>query len=284
MAKNALISESLRGEGAILLDQGGRFIEEYHPWKELAPRDIVSRAIDDVLKRTGDDYVLLDISFKDPEFLRNRFPGIDATCRKYGIDFTKEPIPVVPAAHYCCGGVLTDLHGATNIKRLFAVGETACIGLHGANRLANNSLLEGLVVGDNCGRYVGSKFGKDASYKYDIPEWEEGSAQDPNEAVIITQNWDEIRRVMQNYVGIVRTDKRLHRAWMRLNLIDEEIYQYYWNFKITSDLIELRNLITVARLILKSARARRESRGIHYDLDTPYKCKKIKDTIIKYYW
>jgi len=283
-AKNALISESLRGEGAILMDaKGNRFMKNYHPKGELAPRDIVSRAIDDMLKKSGDDYVLLDISFKDPVFLRKRFPGIDNTCRKYGIDFTKEPIPVVPAAHYLCGGIVADINGKTNIKRLLAVGECACTGLHGANRLASNSLLEGLVCGYNCGIYAGEKF-KDKSHNTPIPSWVEGNAADPKEAIIITQNWNEIRHIMQNYVGIVRTDKRLKRAWARLNLMDEEIHQYYWDFKITSELIELRNLLLIARLILKCARARRESRGIHYNLDYPGKANLIRDTIVKYYW
>jgi len=284
-AKNALISESLRGEGAILMDKrGNRFMEKYHPLKELAPRDIVSRAIDDVMKKTGDDYVLLDVSFKDPDFLRKRFPGINETCKKYGIDFTKEPIPVVPAAHYLCGGILADINGVTNVKNLYVVGESASTGFHGANRLASNSLLEGLVCGHNCGEYVGKKHENSFVKDITIPEWQEGTASDPNEAVIITQTWDEIRRVMQNYVGIVRTNKRLKRAWARLNLIQEEIEAYYWDFKITSDLIELRNLATVAKLILKCARARRESRGIHYNLDYPYKSEYPRDTVVKYYW
>ncbi|MCP4760411.1 MAG: L-aspartate oxidase [archaeon] len=285
-AKNALISEALRGEGAILLDQNLKpFMQKYHPkLKDLAPRDIVSRAIDDVLKKTGSDNVFLDISFKDPEFLRNRFPGINDTCKKYGIDFTQEPIPVVPAAHYLCGGIIADINGSTDIKNLFAIGECSCTGLHGANRLASNSLLEGLVCGHNCGEYIGGNFAKFGDNNIEIPNWEEGSAIDPKEMVVITQNWEEIRRIMQNYVGIVKTDKLLNRAWNRLNLIKDEIDQYYWDFKITSDLIELRNLITVARLILKSARARRESRGIHYNLDCITKAHQIKDTIVKYYW
>jgi L-aspartate oxidase len=285
-AKNALISEALRGEGAILKDKkGNAFMQNYHPLKDLAPRDVVSRAIDEVMKKTGDEYVLLDISFKDPDFLKERFPGINQTCLKYGIDFTKEPIPVVPAAHYLCGGIMTDIDGQTNIGTLFAVGECSCTGLHGANRLASNSLLEGLVCGNRCGEYVGQNYSKKTqSKKAGIPPWQEGSATDPNERVIITQNWEEIRRVMQNYVGIVKTDKRLKRAWDRLNLIDDEINQYYWNFKITSDLIELRNILIVARLILKCARARRESRGIHYNLDCPNKANIVRDTVVKYFW
>ena len=282
-AKNALISEALRGEGAVLKDKNGyKFMHKYHKLKDLAPRDIVSRAIDDMMKKTGDDNVLLDISFKDSKFLRDRFPGIDSTCLKYGIDFTKEPIPVVPAAHYLCGGIVADENGVTNIKNLFALGECACTGLHGANRLASNSLLEGLVCGTNCGDYIGNLKLEKTFEK--IPKWLEGSAIDPNEVVIIKQNWMEIRNVMQNYVGIVRTDKRLKRAWDRLNMIHEEIEQYYWDFKITPDLIELRNLLMVARLMLKCARGRRESRGIHYTLDYPYKSDKVRDTLIKYYW
>ena len=284
-AKNALISESLRGEGAILTDRrGNRFMEKYHPLKELAPRDIVSRAIDDVMKKTGDEYVLLDISFKDADFLKSRFPGVYETCKKFGIDITKEPIPVVPAAHYLCGGILTDVNGITNVKNLYAIGESACTGLHGANRLASNSLLEGLVCGYNCGEFIG-KNSKDSFAKdIEIPEWESGNAMDPNEAVIITQTWDEIRRLMQNYVGIVRTNKRLERAWARINLIQKEIEAYYWDFKITSDLIELRNLATVSKLTIKCARARKESRGIHYNLDYPNKAQLARDTIVKYYW
>jgi L-aspartate oxidase len=284
-AKNSLISESLRGEGAILKDQrGNRFMEKYHPQKELAPRDIVSRAIDDVLKRTGDDYVLLDISFKDSQYLRKRFPGINENCLKYGIDFTREPIPVVPAAHYTCGGIAAKTNGETNVKRLFAIGECANTGLHGANRLASNSLLEGLVCGKLCGEFVGKHVEDFGENDLEFPDWEEGHAVDPKEAVVITQNWDEIRRIMQNYAGIVKTDSWLQRAWHRLNLIHDEIDQYYWDFKITSDLIELRNLITVARLILKCARARRESRGLHYNLDYPDKSKLIRDSVVKYYW
>jgi L-aspartate oxidase len=284
-AKNLLISESLRGEGARLMDQKGNFfMEKYHPLKELAPRDIVSRAIDDVLKRTGDDCVYLDISFKDAEYLRKRFPGINESCLKYGIDFTKQPIPVVPGAHYQCGGISAKTNGSTNIKRLFAIGECANTGLHGANRLASNSLLEGLVCGHNCGEYVGKHLKDFGKNDLDFPDWEEGHAVDPEEAVVITQNWEEIRRVMQNYVGIVKTEKWLKRAWDRLNLYHDEIDQYYWDFKITADLIELRNLIAVARLILKCARARRESRGIHYNLDYPEKSNLIRDSVVKYYW
>lgn len=284
-AKNALISEALRGEGAILLDKRGRrFMSDYHPKAELAPRDVVSRAIDDIMKKTGDSNVFLDISFKDPDFIKTRFPGVYSTCIKYNIDPTKQPIPVVPAAHYLCGGILTDLNGMTNIKHLFAVGECSCTGLHGANRLASNSLLEGLVIGHNCGEFVGSNYKNDTIKFLEIPEWQSGDAMDPNEAVVITQTWDEIRRIMQNYVGIVRTNKRLQRAWAHMNLIDDEIEQYYWDFKITSDLIELRNLCVIARLILKCARARRESRGIHYNLDYPNKAELVRDSIVKYYW
>ena len=264
--------------------EGHRFMEKYHPQKELAPRDIVSRAIDDVLKRTGNDYVLLDISFKDADYLRKRFPGINENCLKYGIDFTKEPIPVVPACHYSCGGVAAKTNGETNVKRLFAIGKCSYTGIHGANRLASNSLLEGLVCGYKCGEYVGTHVEEFGKNDLEFPDWEEGHAVDPKEAVVITQNWEEIRRVMQNYVGIVKADKWLKRAWDRLNLYHDEIDQYYWNFKITSDLIELRNLITVSRLILKCARARRESRGLHYNLDYPEKSALIKDSVVKYYW
>ncbi len=284
-AKNALISEALRGEGAILKDTNGKpFMDRYHKLKDLAPRDIVSRAIDDLLKKTGEDCVYLDVSFKDPEFLKNRFPGINETCLKYDIDFTKEPIPVVPAAHYCCGGIVADTNGATNIKRLFAVGECSCTGFHGANRLASNSLLEGLVCGHNCGQYIGEIMNSLGPNNLTIPDWHEGSISDSNERVVISQNWEEIRKVMQNYAGIVKMDKLLKRAWDRLTLINEEIVQYYWNFKITSDLIELRNLCTIARLILKCAHARKESRGIHYNLDYPEKANLARNSTVRKHW
>ncbi len=285
LAKNALITEAIRGEGAILTDlKGNRFMEKIHPLKELAPRDIVARAIDTVLKETGDDYVLLDISFKEPEYLKSRFPGVYETCLKFDIDITKEPIPVVPAAHYICGGIKATIFGKTNVPDLFAVGECACTGFHGANRLASNSLLEGLVCGYECGKYVGEKYSKRNFPPYQIQEWSEEGITDSKEAFVITFNWNEIRHIMQNYASIIRSTSYLLRARHRISLIHEEVDNYYWNFKITSDLIELRNLLTVARLIVESALARKESRGAHYTLDYPNKASIIKDTVIKRYW
>lgn len=284
-AKNALITEAIRGEGAILKDQRGRrFMEDLHPLKELAPRDIVARAIDRVLKETGDDYVLLDISFKDPEFLRNRFPGVYKTCLKFDIDITKQPIPVVPAAHYSCGGIKAQINGTTNIPNLFAIGECACTGFHGANRLASNSLLEGLVCGSECGEFVGQSYHDQEFSAIDIAEWSEEGITDSKEAFVITFNWGEIRNIMQNYASIIRSDSYLIRARHRISLIHEEVDTYYWNFKINSDLIELRNLLTVARLIVESALARKESRGAHFTLDYPHKAKIIKDSMIKRPW
>ncbi|MHA1775555.1 MAG: L-aspartate oxidase [Promethearchaeota archaeon] len=285
LAKNALITEAIRGEGAILTDiRGNRFMEKIHPLKELAPRDVVARAIDSVLKETGDDYVLLDISFKDSDTLKKRFPGVYKTCLKYGIDFTKEPIPVVPAAHYCCGGIKACITGQTNVPHLFAVGECACTGFHGANRLASNSLLEGLVCGHECGKFVGKEYRNRPIPQLDIPEWSEEGITNSKEAFVITLNWNEIRQTMQYYASIVRTNSYLLRARHRISLIHEEVDNYYWNFKISSDLIELRNLLTVARLIVESALARKESRGAHYNLDYPKKATIVKNTLIKRYW
>jgi len=283
-AKSFLITEAMRGEGAILKDiNGKKFMEKYHKLKELAPRDIVSRAIDAELKKSGDDYVLLDIaSYKDPDFIRQHFPGIYENCLEFNIDITKEPIPVVPAAHYCCGGVVTQIDGATDVKNLFIIGESSCTGLHGANRLASNSLLEGIVCAHNCANSIASKVNDLKNYEFE--EWEPGHAVPSTEAVIITQNWEEIRRFMWNYVGIVRTDKRLQRAKKRINLLLDEINQYYWDFKIEKNLVELRNLATVAKIIIVSAISRKESRGIHYNLDQPHKAKNIRPTLIKKPW
>ncbi|MHA1583910.1 MAG: L-aspartate oxidase [Promethearchaeota archaeon] len=284
-AKNFLITEAIRGEGAILRDKlGNRFMENVHVMKELAPRDIVARAIDKVLKETGDECVYLDISFKDADFIKHRFPGVYSKCMELDIDITKDPIPVVPACHYCSGGIKADIQGRTNIPRLFAIGECSCTGLHGANRLASNSLLEGLVCGHESGKYISNKYQYEQIPDYQIKEWSSKGITDSQEAFVITANWTEIRSAMQHYASIIRSDKYLIRARHRITFIHNEVNQYYWNFKITSDLLELRNLLTVARLIVESAIARKESRGAHYTIDYPNHADIVKDTIIKRYW
>lgn len=281
-AKSFLISEAVRGEGAVLRRiDGQRFMDKYHPLAELAPRDVVARAIDQEMKESGNDYVLIDLTAKPAEFIKQRFPNICKTLKQYGFDLSKEPVPVVPAAHYMCGGVRADLDGATNISGLYAVGETACTGLHGANRLASNSLLEALVFADRAARALGKSLLALES-KSAVPLWDIGAAVKSPESVIVSHNWDEIRRTMWNYVGIVRSDKRLERAQYRLSFIQDEINQYYHEFLVTGDALELRNIAAIADLIIKCAVHRKESRGLHFNLDHPEtrdECK--KDTVIK---
>jgi L-aspartate oxidase len=267
-AKSFLISEALRGEGGVLrLPDGTAFMERHHPMKDLAPRDVVARAIDFEMKRTGADCVGLDMTAMKPDFLRERFPNIYARTKALGIDLTSEPIPVVPAAHYMCGGVVVDRDGRTSLAGLWAVGEVASTGLHGANRLASNSLLEGLVFGHRAAIAVTASRPDDNLP--DPPAWDPGEATISEEAVIVTNDWDELRRCMWNYVGIVRSDRRLVRASRRVALLKEEIREYYFRHLVTLDLLELRNIADVAELITASAAFRRESRGLHYNVDHP---------------
>jgi len=282
-AKSFLISEAVRGEGGkLLLPNGKQFMHKFDDRGELAPRDIVARAIDHEMKRLGIPCIYLDISHRSPAFIASHFPTIHQQCLKFGIDITKEPIPVVPAAHYTCGGVNTDLNGCTDISNLYAIGETAHTGLHGSNRLASNSLLECLVFAQSAAKHISLQLSKAYHYQQ-ISNWDESRVTDSDEEVVISHNWDELRRFMWDYVGIVRTNKRLERAMHRASLLQQEIDEYYSHFRISSDLIELRNLTLVAELIVRSAMSRKESRGLHFSLDYPVadESSVAKDTVLK---
>ena len=278
-AHSFLITEAVRGEGGhLLLPDGTRFMPDFDARAELAPRDIVARAIDHEMKRLGLEHVLLDISHKPPEFVREHFPTIYERCLALGYDMTRAGLPVVPAAHYTCGGVLTDLRGRTDLAGLYAIGETACTGLHGANRMASNSLLECLVFAASAAGDIVRQTPPALTLR--LPAWDESRVTDSDEEVVVSHNWEEVRRFMWDYVGIVRTNKRLERAQHRIMLLQEEILEYYGNFRVTADLIELRNLVLVAELIVRSAAARRESRGLHYNLDYPQPLPEARPTVL----
>ncbi len=279
-AKTFLMTEALRGEGAHLkLPNGERFMHRFDEREELAPRDIVARAIDHEMKRLGCDHLYLDISHKPADFISDHFPTVKSQCLKFGIDITKEPIPIVPAAHYTCGGVMVDQNGLTDLQNLYAIGETSFTGLHGANRMASNSLLECIVYARSAAEHIRQQLPTIAEIN-EPKHWDESKVTNSDEDVVISHNWDELRRFMWDYVGIVRTHKRLERAQHRVKLLQKEITEYYSNYKIGNDLVELRNLVTVAQLIIRSALERKESRGLHYSLDYPTVGKITRDTIL----
>jgi len=279
-AKTFLVTEALRGEGAILrLPNGDQFMHKFHPKAELAPRDIVARAIDHEMKRLGSDCVYLDISHRDDDFIISHFPTVYKQCKKFGIDITKSSIPVVPSAHYTCGGIMVNEQGQTDLENLYAIGEASSTGLHGANRMASNSLLECIVYAKSASENIVHLLPSIPAHT-DIPDWDESRVTDSDEDVVISHNWNELRRFMWDYVGIVRTKKRLERAANRITLLQKEIHDYYSNYKVSSDLIELRNLSVVAQLIIESATQRKESRGLHYSLDYPELSPLKKDTIL----
>jgi len=279
-AKSSLITEAIRGEGGILLlPNGERFMSKFHKDGELAPRDVVARAIDHEMKRIGCDCLYLDISHRESSFIRESFPNVYEECLKYGVDITKDKIPVVPAAHYTCGGVIVSKDGQTDLSNLYVIGESSFTGLHGANRMASNSLLECLVYAESSASSINYRL-PEISLPFEIPQWDESRVIHSDENVVISHNWDELRRFMWDYVGIVRTKKRLLRAANRIELLQNEIQEFYKNFSISRDLIELRNLASVSQLIIKSAQQRKESRGLHYTIDFPDKSKFAKDTIL----
>ena len=280
-AKSFLITEALRGAGGhLLLPDGTRFMPNFDERGELAPRDVVARIIDHEMKRTGSDCVYLDISHKPADFIRAHFPTVTRRCLEYGIDICQQPIPVVPAAHYTCGGVVVDTRGRTDARHLYAIGETSFTGLHGANRMASNSLLECLVYAQSAAADIAGLLGQ-VDTPYAAPPWDESQVTDSDEDVVISHNWDELRRFMWDYVGIVRTDKRLQRALHRARLLQEEIKEYYSNYKVSNDLLELRNLAMVAELMIRCAISRKESRGLHYTLDYPNTSSRAVDTILQ---
>lgn len=279
-AKSFLITEAIRGEGGkLLLPDGTQFMHRFDERCELAPRDVVARAIDHEMKRLGSDCIFLDISHKSPDFLRSHFPTIMARCLELGIDITKQAIPVVPAAHYTCGGVVVDTDGRTDVEGLYAIGESSCTGLHGANRMASNSLLECIVYAESAAAHIQASI-ESAPTPAAAPLWDESQVTDSDEDVVISHNWDELRRFMWDYVGIVRTNKRLQRAQHRAQLLQAEIAEYYGNYKVSNDLLELRNLAMVAELMIRCAISRKESRGLHYTLDYPDRLEEARDTTL----